>query len=106
MIAVSASTSSPGDAEFGKLNHALFTRTFLAAGSAGTQRGASGPVTYTDGRSQFNSKRCKIATCYAWNDGKTCIATPCRFSHVCSRCGGDNKMTAWERIPIMLVLIE
>jgi hypothetical protein len=29
--------------------------------------------------------------CYAWNDGKPCTNTPCGFSHICSRCGGNHK---------------
>ena len=77
-------------AEFGKLDQALFTRTFLSAGAAGSaQRGGS--VAQVEGRTQLGSKRRKLAACYAWNDGKNCVSTPCRFSHVCSRCGGDHR---------------
>ena len=66
-------------AEFGKLDQALFTRTFLSAGAAGSAQ------------RQLGSKRCKLAACYAWNDGKNCVSMPCRFSYVCSRCGGDHR---------------
>ena len=77
-------------AEFGKLDQALFTWTFLSAGAAGSaQRGGS--VTQVEGRTQLGSKRRKLAACYAWNDGKNCVSTPCRFTHVCSRCRGDHR---------------
>ncbi len=38
--------------------------------------------------------RCKVAPCFAWNDGKSCVASSCRFSHVCSKCGGDHHKPA------------
>ncbi len=36
------------------------------------------------------AKKKRRLACYAWNDGRPCVSLPCRFSHVCSRCGGDH----------------
>ena len=55
----------------------------------GAQRGD--PTSGVEGRSAPVLKRRKVAACYAWNDGKPCGSSPCRFSHVCSMCGGDHK---------------
>ena len=77
-------------AEFGKLDQALYTRSIFATGVAGSgQRG--GPSVQAEGKSTPPAKRRKVAPCYAWNDGRPCVATPCRFSHVCSKCGGDHR---------------
>ena len=35
-------------------------------------------------------KRRRAASCYAWNDDRPCVATPCHFGHICTRCGGDH----------------
>ena len=67
-------------AEFGKLDQALFTRTFLTAGAAGSAQ-QGGSVTQVEGRTQLGSKRRKLAACYAWNDGKNCHAG----SRMCAR---------------------
>ena len=36
----------------------------------------------------------KGGACYAWNDGNPCKQTPCPFTHVCSKCGGQHKRSA------------
>ncbi len=80
-------------AEFGKLDQALFTRSIFATGVAGSgQRG--GASVQAEGRSVPPAKRRRVAPCFAWNDGKLCASTPCRFSHVCSKCGGDHRKFA------------
>ena len=77
-------------AEFGKLDQALFTRTFFSDGGTGhSQR--SGPIPQVEGRNPQAAKRRKVAACFAWNDMKSCVVTPCRYSHVCSRCGGEHR---------------
>ncbi len=69
-------------AEFGKLDQALYTRSIFDTG------------VQAEGRSAPPAKRRKVAPCFAWNDGKPCVASPCRFSHVCSKCGGDHRKPA------------
>ena len=79
-------------ADFGKLDQALFTRTMMSPSPSaprGAQRG--GPASGVEGRPAPVQKRRKVAACYAWNDGKPCGSSPCRFSHVRSKCGGDHK---------------
>ena len=77
-------------AEFGRLDQALYTRTILASGAGGGQR--TSQVLPAEG--QRKAKRWKAAACFAWNDGRACAATPCRYVHSCSRCGGDHRKSA------------
>ena len=80
-------------ADFRRLDQPLFTRTFLSAGMVGNiQRGA--PSLQAEGREKPALKSRKLAACFAWNDGKACVSTPCRFSHICARCGSDHKKSA------------
>ena len=77
-------------AEFGKLDQPLYS-TALAMASAG---GSAPPVVQTmktDWPGPPRAKRRKLLACFAWNDAKPCVATPCRFARVCSRCGGEHK---------------
>ena len=77
-------------ADFGKLDQALFTRTMMSPSAPrGAQRG--GPASGVESRPASPQKWRKVAACYAWNDGKPCVSSPCRFSHVYSKCGGDHK---------------
>ncbi len=79
--------------EFGKLDQALFIRSIFATGVAGSGQ-RRGPSVQAEGRSVPSAKRRRVAQCFSWNDGKTCASTPCRFSHVCSKCGGDHHKSA------------
>ncbi len=79
--------------EFGKLDQALYTQSIFDTGVAGGgHRG--GPPVQAEGRCAPPVKRRKVAPCFTWNDGKPCVASPCRFSHVCSKCGGDHRKPA------------
>ena len=74
-------------ADFGKLDQALFARTMMSPSAPrGAQRGGS--ASGVEGRPAPVQKQRKVAACYAWNDGKPCGSSPCRF---CSKCGGDHK---------------
>ena len=80
-------------AEFGRLDQALFTRTIFSSGGAGiSQRG--GPTSQPESRNPPAAKRCRVASRFAWNDRKSCVATPCRYFHICSRCGGEYRKTS------------
>ena len=71
------------------ISHCISTA--LAMASAG---GSAPPVVQTaktDWPGPPRAKRRKLLACFAWNDAKPCVATPCRFAHVCSRCGGEHK---------------
>ena len=72
---------------------ALFTRTIFSSGGAGISQ-RSGPVPQSESRKPPAAKRRRVAPCFAWNDGKSCVATPCRYSHICSRCGGEHRKTS------------
>ena len=70
-------------AEFGKLDQALYTRSILTA------RAGSGPAPPSQSPSEWQGppgpkRKCSMA-CFAWNDGKSCVSTPCRITHVCFR---------------------
>ena len=68
-------------AEFGRLGQALFTRTIFSSGGAGiSQRGGHAPQ--PESRNPPAAKRRRVASCFAWNDGKSCVATPCRYSDI------------------------
>ena len=63
-------------ADFGKLDQALFTRTMMSPSAPrDAQRG--GPASGVEGRPASPQKRRKVAACYAWNDGKPCVSSPC-----------------------------
>ena len=80
-------------AEFGRLDQALFTRTIFAAGGAGSaQRNSAAP--HVESRSQPAPKRRRTMACFAWNDSRSCVSSPCRFSHICSRCGGEHRKSS------------
>ncbi len=79
-------------AEFGRLDQALYTRCLLSASSSGAQKATQSPS--TDSGSAPKLKRRRVTACFAWNDGRACVAIPCRFQHICSRCGGDHKKSA------------
>ena len=34
----------------------------------------------TDWPGPYRAKRQKLQACFAWNDAKLCVATPCRFA--------------------------
>jgi len=76
-----------------RLDQALFTRTIFSAGGTGHNQ-QSGPVSQVEGRNSQPVKRCKLAPCFAWNDEKSCTATPCHYSHVCLRCSGEHRKTS------------
>ena len=80
-------------AEFGQLDQALFMRTIFSSGGAGISQ-RSGPVPQPGNRNPPAAKRRRVAPYFAWNDGKSCVATPCRYSHICSRCGGEHRKTS------------
>ena len=79
-------------AEFGNLDQALFMQTVFSAGGAGNSQW-SGPVPQVEGRNPQPAKRRKLAPCLTWNDGRSCVATLCHYSHVCSRCNGEHRKT-------------
>ena len=61
-------------AEFGKLDQTLFTGTIFSAGGAGNSQ-RSGLVSQVESRNHQPAKRRKLAPCFAWNNGKSCVAT-------------------------------
>ena len=76
-------------AEFGKLDQALYTRSILVA------RAGGGPAPPSQSLPEWQGppgpKRKRSMACFAWDDGRNCVSTPCRFTHVCFRCGGDHR---------------
>ena len=77
-------------ANFGKVDQTLYARSILSAGAQAVAQRAAG----ADGRAGPVPKRMRAAACYAWNDGRACVASPCRFAHICARCGGDHRKPA------------
>ena len=77
-------------ANFGKVDQTLYARSILSAGAQAVAQRAAG----ADGRAGPVPKRRRAAACYAWNDGRACVASPCRFAHICARCGGDHRKPA------------
>ncbi len=78
-------------AEFGRLDQALYTRCLLSAGPGGALRSVQGP---SDSGPTPRPKRRREVACFAWNDGRPCAVIPCRFQHICSRCGGEHRKAA------------
>ncbi len=79
-------------AEFGRLDQALFTRCLLSSGAGASQKPTQSPS--TDSGMVPKAKRRRVTACFAWNDSRPCAVIPCRFQHVCSRCGGEHKKSA------------
>ncbi len=78
------SYSSMEDASF-ELNQCLFTQA-MVENSEASQR-APTPVPLPVAQARPRKRR---VACFAWNDGRPCTSTPCRFAHCCVRCGGDH----------------
>lgn len=106
------------ETDFSKLNHGLYSTTFLAFGGRGqfcsrcllsdhTQEECAlhpnralpvvqfrepGGMNRREGMSSQGERKKKgrRGACFAWNDGH-CPTPYCRFEHVCSKCGGDHK---------------
>ncbi len=76
-------------AEFGRMDQALYTKAIL---SAGCLKSTQPPP--SEGTSLPKGKKRKLMVCFAWNDGRVCASMPCRYQHVCSRCGGDHRKSA------------
>ncbi len=78
-------------AEFGRLDQALYTRCLLSSGPGGALRwpSDSGPTS--------RPKRRRVIACFTWNDGRPCAVIPCRFQHICSRCGGEHHALPWKK---------
>ena len=76
--------SFPPEARVWMAGPGLYTKNILASGSGGAQK--SSQVLTTEGQGKV--KRQKAAVCFAWKYGRTCAATPCRYVHSCSHCGG------------------
>ena len=74
-------------ANFGKVDQTLYARSILTGGAQAVPQRAGG----VESRAGPAPKRRKSAACYAWNDGRACVASPCRFAHICARCGGEHK---------------
>ena len=81
-------------AKFGRLDQALFTRTIFSSGGAAGISQPGGPAPQPESRNPPAAKRRRVAPCFAWNDGKSRVATPCRYYHICSRCGGEHRKTS------------
>ena len=78
-----------GKAEFTRIDQTLYSRSLWTASAMGSQR----VVTPTPPEHTVppRSKRKRSQVCYAWNDGKLCPVLPCRYAHLCARCGGDHR---------------
>ena len=74
-------------ANFGKVDQTLYARSILTGGAQAVPQRAGG----VESRAGPAPKRRRSAACYAWNDGRACVASPCRFAHICARCGGEHK---------------
>ncbi len=79
------SYSSTEDASF-ELNQCLFTQAMVENLEANQHAPIPVPLPVAQARPR---KRRAFAS-FAWNDGKPCTSTPCRFAHCCVRCGGDH----------------
>ena len=73
-----------------------------SAGAQAVAQRAAG----ADGRAGPVPKRRRAAACYAWNDGRACVASPCRFAHICARCGGDHRKPAWRAVALPVAQSE
>lgn len=80
-------------AEFGRVDQALYTKAILSAGSL---KPAQPPP--SESSSLPKAKKRKMMVCFAWNDGRLCASTPCRYQHVCSRCAGDHRKSACSAV--------
>ena len=78
-------------AEFGRLDQALYTRSLLATAAGGAPKTSNPPPHES---SAPRTKKRRVAACFAFNDGRACAATPCRYQHICSRCSGDHRRSA------------
>ena len=38
-----------------------------------------------------SNRSSKFGSCWAWNEGKSCKASPCKYKHTCSNCSADHK---------------
>ncbi len=65
------------------------------SGFGGAPKSTQGPP---DSGSKPRPKRRRVISCFAWNDGRSCAAVPCRFQHICSRCGGEHKKPACPHV--------
>ena len=83
--------SSLEKAQFGRLDQALHTKAIL---SAGVQTSTHPPLPSPESSGQPKGKKRKGMVCFAWNDGRVCASVPCRYQHMCSRCGGDHRKLA------------
>lgn len=53
-----------------------------------------GPSSNNRGGRRQESRRRDGGVCYRFNKGEKCVyAEACRFSHMCSKCGGEHPMT-------------
>ena len=77
--------SSAEEADFA-LNQCLYTQAMVESSEA-LQRPAPPAVLPL---APPRAKKRKVQACFAWNDGRACASMPCRFSHCCSRCGGEH----------------
>ena len=76
-------------ADFTRIDQTLYSRSLWTASAMGSQRAVT-PVT-SDHTPPPRVKRKRSQVCYAWNDGKLCPVLPCRYAHLCAKCGGDHR---------------
>ena len=79
-------------ADFTRVDQTLYARSLWKASAAGGQRAAT--FVNPEHTPPPRSKRRRSQVCYAWNDGKICPVLPCRYAHLCAKCGGDHRRSA------------
>jgi len=79
-------------ADFTRVDQTVYSRFLWMASATGSQRVAAS--TSVEHALPPLGKRKRTQVCYACNDGKMCPVFPCRYAHVCAKCGEDHRMCA------------
>lgn len=82
-------------ADFTKIDQTLYSRSLWTASAVGGSR-VTPPV--AESAPLPRPKKRRVQVCYAWNDGKVCPVLPCRYAHLCARCGGDHRRSSCPQV--------